>query len=98
MLTDIGLKRILGTATNKDLKYVSYLNPKQVGDVHTDRKTSFDVYFEGENGEKFIVEVQNAYQIYFKNRSLFYSTFPIREQVAKATLLPLAIIENLRNS
>ena len=42
-----------------------------------------DVYCEGENGEKFIVEMQNAYQTYFKDRALFYSTFPIREQAQK---------------
>ena len=43
----------------------------------------FDVYCENERGEKFIVEMQNAYQKYFKDRSLFYSTFPIREQAPK---------------
>ena len=95
LLTDFGFKRIFGTAMNKDLlicflnslfngrqvvKDVSYLNPEHVGDVYTDRKAIFDVYCEGENGEKFIVEMQNAYQAYFKDRSLFYSTFPIREQ------------------
>ena len=95
LLTDFGFKRIFGTAINKDLlicflnslfdgkqvvKDVSYLNPEHVGDVYTDRKAIFDVYCEGENGEKFIVEMQNAYQAYFKDRSLFYSTFPIREQ------------------
>ena len=97
LLTDFGFKRIFGTAINKDLlicflnslfdgkqvvKDVSYLNPEHVGDVYTDRKAIFDVYCEGENGEKFIVEMQNAYQPYFKDRSLFYSTFPIREQAA----------------
>ena len=97
LLTDFGFKRIFGTAINKDLlicflnslfdgkqvvKDVSYLNPEHVGDVYTDRKAIFDVYCEGENGEKFIVEMQNAYQAYFKDRSLFYSTFPIREQAA----------------
>ena len=46
---------------------------------------SFDVYCEGENGEKFIVEMQNAYQTYFKDRALFYSTFPIREQAPKGS-------------
>ena len=51
--------------------------------VYTDRKAIFDVYCEGENGEKFIVEMQNAYQTYFKDRALFYSTFPIREQAPK---------------
>ena len=97
LLTDFGFQRIFGTAINKDLlicflnslfdgkqvvKDVSYLNPEHVGDVYTDRKAIFDVYCEGENGEKFIVEMQNAYQTYFKDRSLFYSTFPIREQAA----------------
>ena len=98
LLTDFGFKRIFGTAMNKDLlicflnslfngrqvvKDVSYLNPEHVGDVYTDRKAIFDVYCEGENGEKFIVEMQNAYQTYFKDRALFYSTFPIREQAQK---------------
>ena len=97
LLTDFGFQRNFGTAINKDLlicflnslfdgkqvvKDVSYLNPEHVGDVYTDRKAIFDVYCEGENGEKFIVEMQNAYQTYFKDRSLFYSTFPIREQAA----------------
>nr|WP_294798310.1 Rpn family recombination-promoting nuclease/putative transposase [Prevotella sp.] len=98
LLTDFGFKRIFGSAPNKDLlicflnslfngkqvvKDVSYLNPEHVGDVYTDRKDIFDVYCEGENGEKFIVEMQNAYQAYFKDRFLFYSTFPIREQAPK---------------
>ena len=98
LLTDFGFKRIFGSAPNKDLlicflnslfngkqvvKDVSYLNPEHVGDVYTDRRAIFDVYCEGENGEKFIVEMQNAYQTYFKDRSLFYSTFPIREQAPK---------------
>ena len=98
LLTDFGFKRIFGSAPNKDLlicflnslfngkqvvKDVSYLNPEHVGDVYTDRRAIFDVYCEGENGKKFIVEMQNAYQAYFKDRSLFYSTFPIREQAPK---------------
>ena len=57
----------------------------QVGDVYTDRRAIFDVYCEGENGEKFIVEMKNAYQTYFKDRALFYSTFPIREQAPKGS-------------
>ena len=96
LLTDFGFKRIFGTAMNKDLlicflnslfngrqvvKDVSYLNPEHVGDIYTDRRAIFDVYCEGENGEKFIVEMQNAYQTYFKDRALF--SFPIREQAPK---------------
>ena len=100
LLTDFGFKRIFGTALNKELlicflnslfngkqvvKDVMYLNSEHVGDVYTERKAIFDVYCEGENGEKFIVEMQNAYQTYFKDRSLFYSTFPIREQAPKGS-------------
>ena len=100
LLTDFGFKRIFGSAPNKDLlicflnslfngrqvvKDVKYLNPENVGDIYTDRKAIFDVYCEGENGEKFIVEMQNAYQTYFKDRALFYSTFPVREQAPKGS-------------
>ena len=98
LLTDFGFKRIFGTKPNKDLlidflnslfngeqvvKDVTLLNSEHVGDVHTDRKAIFDVYCENEKGEKFIVEMQNAYQTYFKDRSLYYATFPIREQAQK---------------
>ena len=98
LLTDFGFKRIFGTKPNKDLlinflnslfdgfqviKDVKYLNSEHVGDVFAERKPIFDVYCENEKGEKFIVEMQNAYQKYFKDRSLFYSTFPIREQAPK---------------
>ena len=65
------------------VKDVSYLNSEKIDDIHSDRKDIFDVYCEGKNGEKFIVEMQNAYQTYFTDRSLFYSTFPIREQAPK---------------
>ncbi len=98
LLTDFGFKRIFGTTPNKDLLInflnslfdgfqvitkVRYLNSEHVGDVSSERKAIFDVYCENERGEKFIVEMQNAYQKYFKDRSLFYSTFPIREQAPK---------------
>lgn len=65
------------------VKNVTFLNSEHVGDVRTDRKAIFDVYCENEKGEKFIVEMQNASQKYFKDRSLYYATFPIREQAKK---------------
>ena len=98
LLTDFGFKRIFGTVPNKDLlidflnslfngeqviKDVTFLNSEHVGDVFAERKAIFDVYCENEHGEKFIVEMQNAYQTYFKDRSLYYATFPIREQAPK---------------
>ena len=100
LLTDFGFKRIFGTAPNKELLInflnslfdgkqvvidVKYLNTEHFGENASARKAIFDVYCEGENGEKFIVEMQNAYQEFFKDRSLFYSTFPIREQAKKSS-------------
>ena len=63
--------RIVGSSTSVGFKMCIR---DSVGDVYTDRRAIFDVYCEGENGEKFIVEMQNAYQTYFKDRALFYST------------------------
>ena len=98
LLTDFGFKRIFGSDINKDLlidflnslfngeqvvKEVTFLKSEHVGDVYAERKAIFDVYCENEHGEKFIVEMQNAYQTYFKDRSLYYATFPIREQAPK---------------
>lgn len=98
LLTDFGFKRVFGTVPNKDLlidflnslfdgeqvvKDVTFLNSEHVGDVRSERKAIFDVYCENEQGEKFIVEMQNAYQTFFKDRSLYYATFPIREQAEK---------------
>jgi predicted transposase/invertase (TIGR01784 family) len=40
----------------------------------------FDLYCEGDRGEKFIVELQKVKQQFFKDRSLYYATFPIQEE------------------
>ena len=98
LLTDFGFKRIFGTAPNKDLlinflnclfdgrkviKDLKYNNSEHVGDIYTERKAIFDVYCESVDGEKFTVEMQNASQKYLKDRTIYYSTFPIREQAPK---------------
>lgn len=93
--TDFGFKRLFGTEFNKELlisflnalfagkqvvKDVSYENSEHLGERVEARRAIFDVYCENENGEKFIVEMQNVYQEFFKDRTIYYSTFPIREQ------------------
>ena len=98
LLTDFGFKRIFGTPPNKDLlinflnclfagrkviKDLKYNNSEHVGDIYTERKAIFDVYCESVEGEKFTVEMQNASQKYLKDRTIYYSTFPIREQAPK---------------
>ena len=96
--TDFGFKRIFGSEFNKELlisflnalfrgeqvvKEVTYLNAEQLGDRPDARRTIFDVYCTNDKDEKFIVEMQNVYQEFFKDRTIYYSTFPIREQAQK---------------
>lgn len=44
------------------------------------RRAIMDITCTSDTGERFIVELQKAKQNYFKERSVYYSTFPIREQ------------------
>ncbi len=41
------------------------------------------LYCENEKGEKFIIELQNARQDFFKDRSIYYATFPVQSQAGK---------------
>ena len=93
--TDFGFNRLFGTEMNKELLIsflnsllhnqeeitdIRYRNTEQLGSGITDRKAIFDVYCQNTAGEYFIVEMQKAEQDYFKDRSVFYATFPIRDQ------------------
>lgn len=94
-LTDFGFKRIFGTEFNKELLIdflnalldgertvtdVTYRNGEQFGASREERRAIFDVYCQSADGSRFIVEMQNVYQEFFKDRSIYYSTFPIAEQ------------------
>lgn len=98
--TDFGFKKLFGTAMNKELlisflnalfagrevvRDITYLNVEHMGGIELDRKAVFDVYCENELGEKFLVEMQKGEQEFFKDRSLFYSTFAIREQARRGS-------------
>ncbi len=96
--TDFAFKKLFGTEVNKELlrsflnslldgeeviTNLTYLNGEQLGTQEIDRKAVFDVYCENERGEKFLVEMQKGEQQFFKDRSVFYATFPIREQAQR---------------
>ena len=94
--TDFGFKKLFGEECNKDLLLdflnellhkeegkivsLSYLKTERLGISEESRKAVFDLYCENEKGEKFIVELQKTKQEYFKDRTLYYSTFAITEQ------------------
>jgi predicted transposase/invertase (TIGR01784 family) len=48
--------------------------------LSAERKAIFDIHCKALSGERFIVEMQKAKVKFFKDRSLFYVTFPIRDQ------------------
>ncbi len=65
---------------------LSYLSLEQLGDLVTDREAIFDVYCKTSDDAYIIVEMQNASQNYFKDRSIFYSSFATRNQAPKGVL------------
>lgn len=96
--TDFGFKKIFGEEANKDLlldflnqlftergviKEITFLKNENLGRGDTDRKAVFDLYCRNEKDERFIIELQKAKQTYFKDRSIYYSTFPIQEQAQR---------------
>ena len=96
--TDFGFKKLFGEEPHKDL-LISFLNTllpqkhqildlqytknEQQGSTALDRKAIFDLSCISSTGERFIVELQKAKQNYFKERSVYYSTFPIQEQALR---------------
>ncbi len=96
--TDFGFKKLFGEEANKDLladflnqllpakhKIVelTFKNPEQLGRLNLERKAVFDIHCKNEKGDSFIVEMQKAKLKFFKDRAVFYMTFPIREQAEK---------------
>jgi len=96
--TDFGFKKIFGEEASKPqlmdflnallplkekIVDLNFKNTEHLGQSDIDRKVIYDIYCENEKGEKFIVELQKAKQNYFKERTIYYSTFPIREQAEK---------------
>ena len=95
--TDFGFKKIFGEEASKpilidflgsllpDCKIIdlSFKDKDKLGKSDEERKAIYDIYCETSSGEKIIVELQKAKQNYFKDRTIYYSTFPIQEQAEK---------------
>ncbi len=85
--TDFGFKKIFGTPEimmsflnalfedqNVGLKVTSlvYLDKESDGDEPKSRRTIFDMRCTAQNGEEFLVEMQNQSQPFFDNRIIYY--------------------------
>lgn len=97
-LMDFGFKKIFGSEPNKDL-LISFLNQifkgrKHIVDLvynktehHGDNKEEasavFDLLCTGDQGEKFLIEIQHSNPVNFKKRGLYYTSRLISEQAPK---------------
>ncbi len=100
--TDFGFKKLFGEEANKDLltdflnqllppqhqiAELHFKNTEQLPDIPLERKAIFDIHCLSTTGEQFIVEMQKAKMNFFKDRSVYYASFPIREQAKKGDWL-----------
>ena len=95
--TDFGFKKIFGEEASKPLLIdflrsllpetnivsIDFKDKENLGRTADERKAVFDLYCENNNGEKIIIELQRAKQNYFKDRTIYYSSFPIQEQAER---------------
>ncbi|MBB2148892.1 Rpn family recombination-promoting nuclease/putative transposase [Pedobacter gandavensis] len=96
-LTDFGFKYLFGAETNKGF-LISFLNAvfkgekkiiaieygatESAGNLQKLKKVFFDVTCTADNGKKFIIEMQQKKQEYFRDRCIFYLSRSINEQVS----------------
>ena len=98
--TDVGFKRIFGQEVSKDLlidflnallegerrvKNITFLDKELVPIHEDDRGVIYDVYCTDEDGEQFIVEMQNKGQTNFRERALYYLSQAVSRQGEKGT-------------
>ena len=96
--TDFGFKLLFGEEANKDLlidflnqllpphhqiRDLVFTNNEKIPELEGERKTFFDISCISVTDEEFIIEMQKAKTKHFKDRSVFYVTFPIRRQAKR---------------
>ena len=96
--TDFGFKKLFGEEANKELlmdflnsllpeehyiQALEFRNTEHLGISETDRRAVFDIFCQAKSGERFVVEMQKAKQLYFKDRALFYASMPVVEQAVR---------------
>lgn len=98
-LTDFGFKRLLANEQNKDILIrflnaflsdhigvitdLTHLPTEQIGIAGTQKQVRFDLYCMIQDGSHVIIEMQNAWQKFYANRSLMYSSRAISRNVKR---------------
>ena len=94
-LTDFGFKYIFGAKESMinflnaileiegGIVDLTYDNTERIPHSEEERKAQFDLHCTTGTGERIIIEMQNHSQYFFKDRTIYYVTFPIQEQAPK---------------
>ncbi len=75
------LNRIVGNGKIAD---VTFQNTEHLGPTADDRKAVFDIAVRTLSGEEYIIEMQLAQQAHFRDRALFYTSYPVINQAVLA--------------
>jgi len=97
--TDFGFKKLFGEEASKDILLdflnavleddvglitdLEFSKNEHLGPTELDRNVVFDIFCRTVSDERIIIEMQKFFQTFFKERSLFYSSFAIQEQAVK---------------
>ena len=79
------LKSLIEDALNlpHPIRDLQFMSAEQLGATDDERRAIYDIYCTAADGSHFIVELQRAKQHFFKDRTVFYASFPIRSQAQK---------------
>ena len=99
LLNDRGFKHVFGKESNKDI-LIAFLNEvikdrkivdlehirnEQIPQDIDSKKSIFDLYCTTDKGDRIVVELQKESQRDFIDRSIYYSSFPIQNQVERGS-------------
>ncbi|MBE6215698.1 MAG: Rpn family recombination-promoting nuclease/putative transposase [Bacteroidales bacterium] len=94
LLCDFMFKRMFGSEENKDvlirflnlilqdveIEHVDFIPNENLGLTEDDRKAIFDISCTCSDGRTLIIEMQKGYQKHFRERAVFYTSYPINSQ------------------
>ena len=99
LLNDCGFKHVFGRDANKDI-IIAFLNEiipdRTIVDLEhirneqmpmdlKSKKSVFDLYCKTDDGSRIVVELQQKSQADYVDRAIYYSAFPIQNQVESGT-------------
>lgn len=94
-LTDFGFKYLFGAKdllidflngildVDSGIVDLTYENTERIPHSKHERIARFDLHCTTGTGERIIIEMQNNSQDFFRDRTVYYITFPIQEQAPK---------------